>query len=125
MKDTLRIVEEVLRYPFKALNFAKHVTEGPFLDGEPVLATDPKTAYLYAYDVLRDRFYRGEETIAKSPDYAYFYARDVIKGRWKKGEEAIYSSIPSAILYSEFLKELYEARAAKGCSKKGSKNKTK
>ena len=47
---------------------------------------DPRYAYSYTKNIIKDRWMEAESHIMKSVEYAYRYARDIIKGRW---EEAI------------------------------------
>jgi hypothetical protein len=59
------------------------------LEGETIIATTPKYAYLYARNVIEGRWVEGEPIIAAEPEYAYMYARDIINGRWLEGELTI------------------------------------
>ncbi len=48
---------------------------------EAALAKDPKYAFAYARNVLKEPWPAGEAAIAKIPEYAFAYARDVLKGK--------------------------------------------
>jgi hypothetical protein len=66
--------------------YARDVIKGRWVEGEPIIATDPGWAYMYARYIIKARFPEGEKAIANHPEYVYWYARDVIKGRFLEGE---------------------------------------
>lgn len=72
---------------------------------EDILAKDPRTAYSYAYWILRSPFPKGEEVIAKSK-FAYDYWRNVINPKAKKekrfpaGEQMIAKNKTHAVQYT-------------------------
>lgn len=63
---------------------------GPFPEGEPMIAKCGEAAVKYAERVLgKKRFALGEVEIAKSALNSYLYACNVIKGRFVTGEEVV------------------------------------
>lgn len=69
--------ERLAKDPMSAYQYAFE-QKYPFLEGEDAIASDARTAYLYAKDVLQARFPKGEPTIAKDAGYARLYARDFL-----------------------------------------------
>jgi hypothetical protein len=72
-----------------AYYYARFVIKGGWLEGEPIIATNPKWAYNYACDIIEGQWLEGEPIIATDPRWAYNYACDVIKGRFLGGELSI------------------------------------
>jgi len=66
------------------------------------VALDPKTAYLYALNMIQEPFPKGETAIARSAKYSYRYAINIIQKRFIKGEKTIKNSN-----YKESYKEYF------------------
>ena len=82
--------------------YARDIIKGRWKEAEPVISTDPRSAYLYARDVIKGRWKEAESIILTYPLLAYSYSRDVIKCRWKEAE--------SIISTKPVYKEYYEAQ---------------
>ena len=121
--------------PDYAYNYAKDILKGPFPEGEKAIATyaekaflyafdffkgkdvpdiilnkipqDPKYAYLYAENILKERFLEGEKAIATSSHYSYYYAVNVLEGRFPEGEKEIATSTKTAYRYAEHFNLIY------------------
>ncbi len=98
-----RKLKKALRIPEEAYKYARDVIKGRWLEGEAVIASDPRYAFAYAITVIKGRFPEGEEAIAGNPRYAYHYAINVIKGRWPEGEKAIASDPELAYNYAKYV----------------------
>ena len=59
--------------------YARHILDGRFELGDPVIATNAHYSYWYANYVLNGRFELGEPAIAADPEYSYKYRRDIYK----------------------------------------------
>ena len=91
--------KRIYKDPEKAVAWAtKHGQRFP--EAESVIATDPKWAYEYAYDVIVGRFPEGEPAIATRPLLAYHYAHCVIKDHWPEAESVIATDPFSAHRYA-------------------------
>jgi len=56
---------------------------------EDIILQDPRHAFIYVRDVIKDRWPEAEDVIAQDSFYAYLYAADVIKDRWPEAEDVI------------------------------------
>ena len=56
---------------------------------EAKLATHPKSAYNYAFKIIKGRWEPGEKAILTSPFYAMKYALFIMKGEWPEAEPII------------------------------------
>ena len=83
--------------------YAIEVIEGRWEEAEPMIASDPYSAYLYARFIIEGRWVEAESIIAKDPFWACYYARDVIKGRWKEAESVILADQLIAKEHRKFL----------------------
>lgn len=92
--------EWAYRYSSFGLHMGPDPDQQTFPDGEAIIATDAKYAYLYAFNVLHYKFPEGETAIAKSPEYAYLYAYGVLNKRFPAGEKAIATSSEYSYLYA-------------------------
>ena len=72
--------EKALKTPYDATYYAINVLQGPFPEGEDIIANDPFLSYEYADQALHGRFLKGENTIAKAKDneLAFWYADDIL-----------------------------------------------
>ena len=67
---------------------------------EPYIMKDPKWAYYYALNVIKDRWPEAEPYIMKDPAWAHAYALKVIKGRWPEAEPYIMKDPDWAYYYA-------------------------
>ena len=58
------------------------ITPKRWVEGEPYLMKDARSAYLYAKFILKSRWPEAEKYIIKNIDIARKYERDVVKGKW-------------------------------------------
>jgi hypothetical protein len=86
--------------PMCALNYADNMKRR-FVLGEEAIATDAKTAFLYAKDIIKGRFEMGEKAISQDSVFAYKYALFIIRGRWEVGEEAISKDSKVLLAYAK------------------------
>lgn len=98
-KEILRKHESEFKFKINPLSsaefayrYAGQVLEGPFPDGEDVIATEAEWAYKYAINILKGPFPKGESIIATDADFACRYAENVLNGRFPEGEPAIATS---------------------------------
>ena len=96
--------EQELADPAYAFEYAMDEVQGPFPDGEAIIATSPMWSYYYAKDVLWGPFPLGEKAIAQNGEYAYFYALDVLKARFPAGDAIIANTPQRAPHYAAWLK---------------------
>ena len=61
-------------------------------EGLEAVSLDPRTAYIYSLDWIKEPFPDGETAIARSAKYSYRYAINILKGRFTKGEKIIKGS---------------------------------
>ena len=86
-----------------ALWYADAVIQGPWPEGEALIAKDAQSAYDYADYIIGGRWPKGEAAIKNDSWPAYCYARYIIGGRWKEGEAAINSDEHAARSYAQFV----------------------
>lgn len=86
-----------------SFNYAQQILNGPFLEGEAIIAKCPDYAFNYARRILRGRFKLGEPAMAASSYYSYHYALYVLKDRFELGEPAIRSNSNFSKMYDNFL----------------------
>ena len=117
---------EIYMTPISAYRHALGTLNGPFPEGEAIIATSAFWSYKYAEDVLKGRFLLGEPLIfaddstlagymafaltdpipelegriSKSAKLSYAYSRYIIKGRWELGEKTICKSISISLKYA-------------------------
>lgn len=72
------------------------------IDNKEII-TNPKKAYEYARNNIRDRFIQAEPYIMKDPEYAFLYARNIIDGKWTEAEPYIMKSPTFAFLYAKYI----------------------
>ena len=89
-------VKEVYEYAQKI--------KGRFPEGEALLLTNAKYAYLYAAYIIKGPWPEGEEVISKDAESAYKYALRVLKRPWNKGRKAINKNPWFREKYEELLK---------------------
>ena len=120
----LKVVDNVHNYimgssPEVIYRYAKQHLDGQrFYDGEPLVATDPRIAVMYARDIMGGRFIEAEPLISQDPHWAYTYTKEVINRagypashRWPEGEPAIASNETTAVKYA---KEIIGGRFPEG-----------
>lgn len=66
---------ELIKNARWAFYFAYTVIRGPFIKGEPIIASNPLYAYLYARYVIHKRFHLGEKTIIQDDKYRPKYIK--------------------------------------------------
>ena len=112
--------------PYSAYRHALETLNGPFPEGEAIIASNAFWSYKYAENVLKGRFLLGEPAIfaddstlagymafaltdpiselegriSKSAKLSYAYSRYIIKGKWEPGEKTICKSIPISLMYA-------------------------
>ena len=70
----------------KALQYARHIINGSWPQGEKHIKVIPYFAYQYAKYVVGERWAEAENAIATEPSAAYLYSKYVIKGRFDLAE---------------------------------------
>ncbi len=70
---------------------------------EQIIIKDPKHAYWYARNILKNKWKEAEEYIKNHPYWAYRYAKDVINGRFLEAEPSIRKSPRDAYNYAYFI----------------------
>lgn len=80
--------------------FYARLTGRHFELGEPMIAKDVESSYLYSRYILRHPFPLAEGLLAKHADWSYYYARDVIRRPFELGEPAIARDHHWAFLYA-------------------------
>ena len=103
----------IAKDPKYAFKYAINILKNSFLKGEDAIAKDPSYAYEYAISVLKKPFPKGEDLIAKYAGYAYYYAYNVLKKPWPKGEDAIAKDLYYAYEYAIKVLKLPKAEARK------------
>lgn len=83
-----------------AYQYAVSILEGPFPKGESIIAADANYACGYANGILHGRFLEGEPTIATSPRFSFEYAYNVLRDRFPEGEPAIATDAKYAYAYA-------------------------
>ena len=100
--EQLEGYENRLRVPMMAYEYG---TQHGFTDElVSAVAKHPKSAFEYAYYIIKGRFPEGEATIAKNPQWAFFYAAEIIEGRFPEGEAAMSKDPHWASRYNDFLR---------------------
>lgn len=97
----------IMSDPQVAYAYAYYVLNGPFPEGEHVIAQDARSSYSYSMDILDGRFPLGEPAIAKDPYYSLAYASSIIKGRFPEGEKAIYDDRQYICVYEYMFHKKY------------------
>ena len=95
-----RFTEEQIARNARYSYYYARLTGRRFELGEPAIATDVESSYLYARYILRQEFPLSEPLMAKYADWAYYYARDVIRGPFRIGEKAMAKDSRWAFLYA-------------------------
>ena len=80
---------------------------------ESKVIINPKWAYWYARDVMKQRWPEAEPTIRTDPQWAYGYARSVMKQRWPEAEPTIRTDPAWAYWYAMDVMKLNEMQARK------------
>lgn len=88
---------------FYALKYADFVLRDRFPEGEPIIATNAKSSYGYAYSVLKGRFSLGEPIIATDDYCSYSYAVFVLHGPFPLGEPVIAKDTHFADAYTYYV----------------------
>jgi hypothetical protein len=88
-----------------AVNYAVHILNKPFPEGEALIATSVENSYIYAKDVLHAPFPLGEAAIAKDAEYSYYYAILVLEAPFPLGEAAIAKDATYFKKYKELFPE--------------------
>ena len=83
-----------------AVDHAREVVKGRFVDGEDLIKSDAHAAYLYAYEIIGGPWPEGEDLIATEAGPSYLYASYVLRGRFLKGEPSIDKSHMHSSWYS-------------------------
>lgn len=99
-KFKARFSEDQIAQNSKYAYFYARLTGRKFELGEPAIAKDVESAYMYSRYILRSEFPQAEALIAKFADWSYYYARDVLRGPFKAGEEAISQDSRWSFLYA-------------------------
>jgi hypothetical protein len=92
----------IMKDPKSAYYYARDLIKERWIDAEPFIMKDEFYTYMYAKDIIKGRWIAAEEVIIKDPQYAYMYARYVIKGRWIEAEEVIIQAPYYLDRYKEF-----------------------
>lgn len=82
----------IKKVPYQAYMYARHVIGGRWEEAENVIAKQSGASYLYAKYVLKDRFILGEKNSniwQKDVKSIYLYSKYVLKGRWESKEKTI------------------------------------
>lgn len=82
----------IKKVPYQSYLYARHVIGGRWPEAENTIAKESGSSYLYANYVLKDRFILGEKNskIWQKDAYCiYLYSRYVLKGRWESKEKTI------------------------------------
>ncbi len=88
-KDTSPEAREFMAStPECALEYAKDVLLGRFIEAEKIIANHASLSYYYAI-ILNARFLEGEKAISSNALYSCLYVRDIIKGRFPEAEKEI------------------------------------
>ena len=80
--------------------FYARLTGRRFELGEPAIAKDVESAYMYSRYILRKEFPAAEPLIAKYADWSYYYARDVLRAPFRLGEAEIAKDSRWSFLYA-------------------------
>jgi len=89
------LAQWALRDPNNAYLYARNVVEGPWPEGEFLIAQDARHAVNYAQYITHQRFPAGEPEIMRSPAYAGAYAGQFLGGHWPEAE-AFHAREPGA-----------------------------
>lgn len=95
--------------PVTAWTYACNVLKGRWPKAEPIIMHDPRCAERYAYCVMEKRWPEAEAVIASTAETAFAYALRTICGRWPMGEPAINGSVYYRKKYHNFLLNLHAA----------------
>jgi hypothetical protein len=92
-----------IKNPRDAQTLADKFYQAPTPHLEDIIAQDGGSAYLYAFNTLKQkRFEKGEPEIAKNAWAAAMYAQKVLKQPWPAGEPAIKQSSATWRSYQQF-----------------------
>lgn len=86
-------ITAIAKDPKRAYYFALNVLKDRFPEGEAAIASSSLRSFWYAHDIIGGRWPEGEAAIATDPEWAYNYARYIIKGRWPEGEAVISGTV--------------------------------
>lgn len=90
--------------PKHAYWYSLEVLKERFIAAEPYLLKDvPWRMVKYAKNVIKGRWPEAEPFILYSPYLAYQYAESVIQGRWEEAESVIATNVESAFLYAKYV----------------------
>lgn len=81
----------IMSNPVTAWTYAYNILKRRWPEAEPYIMRDPRSAERYATCVLKARWPEAEAVIASTAETAFTYAWRNIKGRWPQGEAAINS----------------------------------
>lgn len=94
----------IAKHPGFAIEYIEKLIQDKWPEAEPYVKNTPETAYNYAA-VTGQRFLEGEPIIKTNPFYAAMYAKYIIKHRWPEAEEVIKKSGDWLDYRSHFSKE--------------------
>jgi hypothetical protein len=89
----------IMKDPYAASEYAKHVLKRRWPEAEPIIMKDPYAASEYAKHVLKRRWPEAESIIMKSA-IANWYAWQVIKNTWPEAEPTIMKDPWTATQYA-------------------------